>query len=250
MLLSMYASYHWVKISKKPYVLRMTVFIILVSLLSVFFAIPWGVFFGGVVSPVLSFPFYAISTEVLGSPIPPEGYSYWIQTYQIHFLATEILATKPHDFVEPDWTYRFLGYRITFLNMEIEYVARQNLEQTGYYTLPFSFSFFMLVNVVGALLGYRIGRIRRIRQWGTNKRWGLLGLILGFVFLGLGLWLSNIGIAETRWWGYPITSYPYRDDALAFFLFGIIAWAIVIGKILLSTIFPEKTSIKGHIYEN
>ena len=235
MLLSMYASYHWAKISKKDYVLRMTVFIILVSLLSAFFALPWGVFFGGVVSPVLSFPFYAIRTEVLGSPIPPEGYSYWIETYQIHFLATEILATKPDEFVEP--TYRFLGYHIVFLNLEIGYIPRRN---QGYYILPFSFLFFILVNVVGTLSGYKIGRIRRIREWGTNKRWGLLGLTLGFVFSGVGFWLSNIGIAETGWWGYPITSYPYGDDAVAFFLFGIIVWATVIGKIMLSTIFPEK----------
>jgi len=234
----MYASYHWGKISKKHYVVRMTVFIVLVSLISAYFIGLLGIFFG-FVSPVLSFPFYGLATEVQGSPIPPEGYSYWIMTYRIHFLATEIYSLKPHDLVEQvdGWKHRVLGDHIVFLNMEVGYVSSQFV---GDYFRRFSFLFFLLVNIMGALLGYALNRTHRIREWVASQRWGLIGLILGFAFLGLGLWSSNIGVMVTSRnppWGdvyveYTETLHPYSEDGFHFFLFGILVLAIVVGRFL------------------
>lgn len=239
MLLSMNASYHWAKINKKAYLLRMTVFIILVSFLSAFLA-SWGILYG-FVTPALSFPFYAFYGEMHGSPIPPLGYSDWIPTYSIHFLTMEISSLKPQDSVEYvenfGWRYQLLGYHVIFLNMEIGVIVVKYLM---FYALTFPLLFFIVVNIVGAILGYKMSEMHRIQEWGTNKRWNSLGLILGFVFLGIGFWLSNIGVVKTGRnppWGeyyneYAVTLYPYRGGGIIFFLFGIIVLGIVIGRLL------------------
>jgi len=62
MLLSIYAAYHWAK--SEHYAIKMAVFIILVSFLSAYSALPYGVL--GAVSPVLSFPFYTYIDEFRG----------------------------------------------------------------------------------------------------------------------------------------------------------------------------------------
>ena len=89
-----------------------------------------------------------------GAPVPPEGYSYWIPTYRIHFLTAEISNLKANDSAGM-WTYQLFGYHVTFLNAEIGYIDSQSLV-SGDYRLTFPLLFFMLVNIVGAVLGYGI----------------------------------------------------------------------------------------------
>jgi len=180
MLLSMYAAYHWARISKRAFALRMAFFIILISFLPAISPFPFGVLLPLplFVSPVLSFPFYAYYKKVL-----VEGY--WVAFSRIRFLGIDITSTP--------WA-GVLGQ------------------------LAPVFSFFILINLVGAILGYEINRIRMIREWGNSKRWNLLGAILGSVFMGAGLGLGNL----------------YDFDRAALFLFGILVLAIVIGRILRS----------------
>jgi hypothetical protein len=154
---------------KKPYVLTMAVFIILVSFLPAISPFPFGIImpFPIFVSPVLSFPFYA--------------YSLAHTHHGISFFTVNIIHTT-----ELSWGDFF----------------------------PFiPFSFFLFVNFVGAMLGYEISKIHRIREWGNSTHWNLFGFVLGMTFLGCVFVV-----------GAPL------------FVFGILVLTIVIGRILWSKI--------------
>jgi len=155
MLLSMYAAYHWARISKEAFALRMAFFIILISFLSAISPFPFGVLLPLplFVSPVLSFPFYAYYKKVL-----VEGY--WVSFFRIRFLGIDITSTP----------------------------SSRGLEQLA----PVSSFFFLFINFVGALLGFWINRNGRIQEWGNSKRWNLLGALLGSVSMGAGLGLGNL----------------------------------------------------------
>ena len=99
-----------------------------------------------------------------------------------------------------------------------------------------AFPFFLFGNIVGAVLGYAISRIRN-QELGTIKKWGLSGFILTTAFAGVGGLFRSvfidktgeiiIGTSEGRYGAY------YFDGSILFY-FGIIVLAIVIGKIILS----------------
>jgi len=98
--------------------------------------------------------------------------------------------------------------------------------------LTLVFSSFLLINLVGAILGYKISKIRRIREWGTSADWNLLGFVLGIALLGCA---TIVGLS------YHEVDPSYEviySDALA--LFGILILAIVIGRILSSKISEYK----------
>lgn len=200
MLLSLYASYHWAKMGKTHYVLRMAVFIILVSFVPAISPFPFGMFMPLpiFVSPVLSFPFYSF----MGShPIWLGELEGWIRYCGIGFLTMTSTAAIDVSFMD------FAG---------------------------FSFCFFLLVNVVGAKLGYEMSKIRRIREWGTSTYWNLLGFVLGITFLGgafiAGSWYDGV-------------------ENAALFLFGILVLAIVIGRILRSKISETGTPFLDKLLE-
>ena len=92
--------------------------------------------------------------------------------------------------------------------------------------LSLVFSSFVLINLVGVILGYEMSKIRRIREWGTSTHWNLLGFVLGMTLLGcatiVGLSYHEVGRS------YELVC----SDALA--MFGILVLAIVIGRILWS----------------
>jgi len=184
MLLSAYAAYQWARISKEAYALRMAVFIISISFLSAYFHFPMGSLLllplPLIISPVLSFPFYAYYEKIWFGNAAER---YWVSFFRIRFLTIDTMSTPS-------------GWQ---------------LEQ-----LAPVFSFFLLINFVGAILGYEINRIRRIRGLGNSKRWNLLGAILGSVFMGAGLGFGSFS----------------KLDGAALFLFGIIVFAIIFGRSL------------------
>jgi len=234
MLLSFYASFRWAR--SEHYVLKMTVFIIVASFFSAVIGSSFAwILFGPL--PFLSFPFYAIRDEMHGSPVPPEGWSFWIPTYRIRFLTAEVSSLKAHDFVEhvggSGWSYQLLGYNVTFVNMEIGYIDKESL---GSYPLTFPFLFFLLVNVAGALLGFWISKIHMFQksEWEWTSMGFLSRVALGLVLIGVGIWLSTFGVATTvripPWTGDYVTTtiYPYQEDALVFVIFGITWLAIIL----------------------
>ncbi len=188
----MYASYHWAKHSKKTYVFRMVVFVVLSSFLSTLFSV------GG---SAVKFFFFPIT--ILSFPL----YTY---TYRI--------------FIEGQEWVPFYGIRLFLIG------------STHPIGLGHAFPFFLFGNIVGAVLGYTISRIRN-QELGTRKTWSLLGFILTIAFAGVGglfrsIFIDKSGeiIIVTREGGYR----AYDFDGPILFLFGIIVLAIVVGKIIWS----------------
>jgi len=229
MLISLCASYRLAR--RKHFVVKIATLIILVSFFSAFFGVCMGWFFFGPL-PILSFPFYAIQDEVHGAPVSPDGYSFWIHTYRIHFLTAELSNLKANDSASTG-TYQLYGYHVLFLNQEIGYITTPY--SFGYplsYTLSFPFAFFLLVNTVGAIIGYYMGNWKALNRgkWRLTAFFGKIAL--GILITATGILLFNIRVATTirnpPWTGeyITITSYPYGADAGAFFIFGI-TWTIL-----------------------
>ena len=230
MLISLCASYRLAR--RKHFVVKIATLIILVSFFSAFFGVCMGWFFFGPL-PILSFPFYAIQDEVHGAPVSPDGYSFWIHTYRIHFLTAELSNLKANDSASTG-TYQLYGYHVLFLNQEIGYITTPY--SFGYplsYTLSFPFAFFLLVNTVGAIIGYYMGNWKALNRgkWRLTAFFGQIAL--GVLITTAGILLSNIGVATTvrnpPWTGeyVTVTLYPYQEDAGAFFIFGI-TWLVMI----------------------
>ncbi len=199
MLLSMYASYQLANRNKITYVLSIVVFVLLISFLSVI--LPLNMIGAFVFLPFFcwSFPFYSYIESVnLGDP------RYWVDFYKIRFLTVDLTSALP--FGSGSWYQRL--------------------------PLDTVIPVFLLVNIVGALLGFGLSRITRIREWGNNRTWKLAGLILGVAFLMIGWWLtaSNSRIVVNGRIVRPTGL--YFMDGFAIFLFGIIVLLIVVGKIL------------------
>jgi len=187
MLLSMYASYLWANRSKKTYVLRITVFILLSSFFSayipggsayfLFFIFFWHPFY---YASVLSFPFYLLKHEMNFHHLYYEN-----SFHSIHFLTVNITSTPASG--SPGFNQQLL----------------------------LDFSFFLSVNLVGALLGYLIAKKYRIQFF--NNKWGIIsclstaiaclagsllsGLIfreiVGVTLLGAGIFLLDIILFKT-----------------------------------------------------
>jgi hypothetical protein len=133
--------------------------------------------------------------------------------------------------------HTMLGYRLYFLSFKLgELRLEYNTTEDVHRLLSLVLSSFVLINLVGAILGYEMSKIRRIREWGTSTHWNLLGAVLGMTLLGcatiVGLSYHEVG---------PSYEVVY-SDALA--MFGILVLAIVIGRILWSKISRIQTSSK------
>jgi hypothetical protein len=230
MLLSAYASYRLAR--RKHFIAKIATLIILVSFFSAYFGVCIGWFLFGPL-PILSFPFYAIQDEMHGAPVPPDGYSFWIHTYRIHFLTAELSNLKANDTASTG-THHLYGYHILFLNHEIGYIT--TAYSSSYplsYTLSFPFAFFLLVNTAGAILGYVMSSWKVLNE---NKR--RLTLFFGKIALGIlitatGILLINIGVTTSvrnpPWTGgyVTVTLHPYQEDGGVFFIFGI-SWLILV----------------------
>ena len=148
MLLSMYASYHWAKISKKTYALKMVVFVFLVSYLSARFPASIILAFTFPIT-FLSFPFYAYI-----DPIWTEGW-YWVDFLGIRFFVTDLAYPLP----------------------------------MGSGQLVVAFPFFLFVNIVGAILGYKISE--RLTKGSLKEKVFLFSFNSGALSL-LGCYIINL----------------------------------------------------------
>lgn len=120
-------------------------------------------------------------------------------------------------FVSPVLSFPFYAYSLAHTHHGIYFFTVDIFHTTEFSWgefFPFApFPFFLFGNFIGAVLGYEISKIRRIRELGTSTHWNLLGFVLGMTFLGC------VFVAGA-----------------ALFLFGILVLAIVIGRILRSKI--------------
>lgn len=185
MLLSMYLSYQWAKISKKAYVLWMTVLVILISFLSAYFSPSdyYGLFFLLFWFPCfyasfLSFPFYAYNYKIYFV-----SEQYLASFHSLRFLTVDITST-------PSWYH------------DLVYLIQEDL--WGLQQLLITFSFFLFVNFLGALLGYLIAKKYRIQFF--RSKWEIIlcgviaigctidGFILGSIDEHIGITLFGFGI--------------------------------------------------------
>jgi len=238
MLISFYASFRWA--GRKNYVLKMTILTILISLASAVIGLSLiSLFFGPF--PLLSFPFYAVWSETMGPPLPPDGYGYWLDNYQIRFLTQDIYSVNP---------VNYEVYRISFLTQAVGSMPRADfvfLPQLNRYftnlflfTLPFLF--FVTVNALGALLGIWASRIPMFQKREVQLLSLFTRLGLGFILIGVGTWLYSLRVVtmvrNPPWTGelVAVTLFPYGADGVAFFIFGVTWLAMVTLEIVWSSI--------------
>jgi len=186
-LLSMYASYLWANRSKKTYVLRMAVFILLSSFFSAYIPESQGYFLFLIFflhpfyyASFLSFPFYLFKHEMNSHHL-----YYHNSFHSIRFLIVNITSTPASG--PPGFNQQLL----------------------------LDFSFFLSVSLVGALLGYLIAKKYRIQFF--NNKWGIIlclstaivclvgpllsilifRVIVDVTFFGAGIFLLDIILFKT-----------------------------------------------------
>lgn len=205
MLLSLYLLYRFARSGRSwGYVFDIGLFVVLISLVSVFFPVTWFLFVLG----FFSFPFYFWVGELaapawLGSDLVSR-YP-WLHYHSVRFLVFDLNLT-------PDW--ELSGGQITEYNLWSNYNN----------ALVVAFSVFLLVNVFGGVLGFMIGRWREVAVL-SEERWAIVGvacMVASFVFLLESVFpLSG---AQT-WW-------MQVAGVLAFFSFGV--GVVVLGVLVLS----------------
>ncbi len=209
----MYASYHWARTSKKSYILRVSAFVVLASLLSVI--LPFGMITDFFFFPFLcwSFPFYAYIESAFSWE-----HLRWVDFYRIRFLTVDLTSAFP------------LGGRAA--------IPR--------FPLMDAFSLFLFVNVVGVMLGYGLGKIGRIREWGNRGMWQLMSLTLGIILLlvGFSILYSNLPVFGDGRIVRPAGQ--YLVDGKAIFYFGIVTLLIELDK----TLWGYKDKLLRKISEN
>ena len=199
MLLSMYVSYQLANRNKIIYVLSMIVFVVLASFLST--RLPINMIGIILVFPLVcwSFPFYAYITPIFSL----EQY-YWVEFYKVRFLTVDLTSAFS------------LGRGLSYPS----------------FPLSTAIPIFLLVNVVGVILGYGLSRITRIREWGNKRTWNLMGFFLGVTFSIIGRLLVELNRQIVVNGRIVRPEGLYIMDGGAIFHFGIIILLIAIGKIL------------------
>lgn len=212
MLLSMYLLYRYARSGRsKSYLFDIGVFVVLISLFSVFFPVTGFLF----VLSLFCFPFYFWAGELaapsslgldLSSRYP------WLHYHSVRFLVFDLNLT-------PDW--ELSGGQIT------EYSVWSNYNNG----LLIAFSVFFLVNVLGGALGYVIGRRREVAVM-SEERWAIVGIAcMAAAFVLLLESVFPLSGARTSWMQVA--------GALAFFSFAV--GVVVLGALVLSFLVDHVT---------
>ncbi len=105
------------------------------------------------------------------------------------------------------------------------------------YAIGILFSFFLLVNFTGALLGFLMTKLPldkiRIPKWSERHTTSLFGRVfIGVAFVAAGIWFSTIGkvilTGPVSKFYSSYNSYLYVGDVIACLIFGIVWLAIII----------------------
>lgn len=227
MLLSLYASFRLS--GEKHYFIKICVLILLLSFFSTiadpYFlgALPGFLFW---FFHLLSFPFYSWFAERRVPLAPPYTYSQRILTHDIRFLSKEILWLIPQGPVTASGDAGYVNiasFRVILFSMEIGSVPPD---------LPHVFTalflFLVLVNAVGALLGYQLSKVKRIKELEFVESDFLIATLIGVFILGAGILLASIEpiTGPTSPYYYDYDPYENRGQGIAFVIFGAIWLAI------------------------
>jgi len=195
LLLSTYLSYRLVgSVSPSSQMFVMMFFTVVFSGLSAFFPasewmflfmIPFVSFF-----PVVSFPFYSWVIELAASEALRQRDIYWIYHRGLSFLTAEIAS-------------------IPEVEIQNGVLLRHDLLREQ--LVVHAFTFFLIFNILGALLGYWIGKKYEIKFFST-KRWLALCGLVGVCILALGFVV------------YAVIPKPPYPLPLSYKLRGIIIW--------------------------
>jgi len=197
MLLSMYLLYRFARSGRSwSYLFDFGLFVVLISFVcavfpvSEFFIFPLG---------YLSFPFYVWTGE-LAAPAVLRALYPWLPYHSVRFLAVDLSLT-------PDWA----------------------LSGSGVVTGPefygsavgFVFSVFLLVNVLGGVVGYLVGRRYTFPAW-SEGRWLVVGVVSAVV-----AFVSAVVIVSA----FPLVYSSVVESVLTVvFGFGV----VVVGAVFLS----------------
>jgi hypothetical protein len=189
MLLSMYLFYRYARSGKpRSYILEIMLFIIMISLFSTLFPVSFMVLFFPVILfafPYLflyflsfpSFPFYFWYDELPApawlSPRIRELYP-WLYSRAIRFLTINVALT-------PDW------------ELSGDQIITHSVWDNHSNALVIAFSFFLLVNILGGLVGYFIGKKYRISDFSGN--WLIIGVPCIIVSFIVAIFLESAGLA-------------------------------------------------------
>lgn len=200
MLLSMYLLYRYAKSGKSwSYLVEVGLFVVMVSLVSTLFPVTQFVLFTLPMS-FLSFPFYFWFGELRA---PPElRYTYpWLPYHSVRFLSVDLNLT-------PDW--RLSGGGIV----------------TGpeFYSDAFVATFLalFLVNVLGGVFGYFVGRRYEFPVLG-EERWVVIGVASVVLAFASGVVVNAVFPSGVNW-------FVVEPVLMSVFGFGV----IVVEAVLLS----------------
>lgn len=168
MLLSMYLLYRFARSeASRSYVFDIGLFFVLVSLVCAIFPVTEFVFFWPF--SLLSFPFYFWVGELRAPVAVREVLPWvnWLPYHSVRFLSFDLNLT-------PDWELSGNGVST--------YSAFQNYGNA----LVVAFSVLLLVNVLGGVVGYVVGKKCRVSGL-SEERWlavGIVSVVLSY-FLGI-----------------------------------------------------------------
>ncbi len=144
-------------------------------------------------------------------------YPFWLVSFPFFSTATHTRMAAH--------AYSVTGYNINFFGMEILSISPQNIAVYG-------FSFFLLINLVGAMLGYWINKklLDESFKWKLFNFFFRSGILSFLVCYGI-LWLTLIALSLMMYYGASDISFIIADNILFFSMYlfwipAIIATAI------------------------
>lgn len=233
MLLSLYASFRWV--GSKNYLLKISLFIVVASFFSAGFGVFVGSLFLSLFLPllflhfILSFPFYMVFTERRIALAPPFVYSQRVSVWEIRFLMMKILQVVPHgpvvsSGIDEMGLVQEVGYRVILFSTEIGSIPFNIV-----YVLSLFFLFFVLVNIAGALAGYCMSKVKKIKELEGKPVGRWVRIAFGIALLAVGIMLSTmaplIGGPESSYYHSYDPNY-YRFQGFPFIVNGIL-WLVI-----------------------
>ncbi len=172
------------------YLLLETVFIVVLSVLSTFVYLLW-------VWILLLYPFWLVSFPFFSTPeLRARANVYFPRRAPIHAGEIDVRA-------------HLVGYDINFFGVKIVSISPQNL--------VYGFSFYLLINILGAIVGYLTNRLLRDRsfEWNLFNFFFRTGIVSFLVCYGI-TWLGWFALGLIVWYGVNGIWFALVENVLFF----------------------------------